>query len=202
VRPPTEAATFKDDCLRRLEPHILPLTKLVDSLRSSGLDTPDVDPNNGGINAKVLFFLETPGPKAVNGLVSRDNLDPTARNFKSACDEVGLAREIMALWNVVPQCLSTPERSVNPTRAQIKAALPATLDFIGRFHNLRVIVFCGVSARYAMKKLDTGSVKKLGTYHTGNRAFHRFREHIRETFKAASELAAANQATPISKLGY
>jgi hypothetical protein len=92
--------------------------------------------------------------------------------------------------------LSTPERSVNPTRAQIKAALPATLDFIGRFHNLRVIVFCGGSARYAMKNLDIGSVKKLGTYHTGNRAFHRFREHIRETFKAASELAAANQATP------
>lgn len=59
--------------LKRLEPHVLPFTKLVDSMRSRGLATPDVDPNDGGINAKVLFFLETPGHKAVNGLVSRDN---------------------------------------------------------------------------------------------------------------------------------
>jgi hypothetical protein len=47
------------------DPHVRPLMDLVRDLRSRGLDVPNVDPNDGGVNAQVLILLETPGPKAV-----------------------------------------------------------------------------------------------------------------------------------------
>src|SRR5262245_33198532 len=56
------------------DPHVRPLMELVRYLRSRGLDVPNVDPNDGGVNAQVLILLETPGPKAVaSRFVSRDN---------------------------------------------------------------------------------------------------------------------------------
>ena len=42
------------------DPHVGPLMGLVRDLRSRGLDVPNVDPNDGGVNAKVLILLETP----------------------------------------------------------------------------------------------------------------------------------------------
>ena len=47
------------------DPHVRALMDLVRDLRSRGLDVPNVDPNDGGVNAQVLILLETPGPKAV-----------------------------------------------------------------------------------------------------------------------------------------
>jgi hypothetical protein len=73
------------------DPHVLPLMNVVRDLRAQGLIVPNVDPNDGGVNARVLVLLETPGPKAVaSGFVSRDNPDPTARNLGLVLDEAGL----------------------------------------------------------------------------------------------------------------
>jgi hypothetical protein len=89
------------------DPHVGPLMGLVRDLRSRGLDVPNVDPNDGGVNAKVLILLETPGPKAVaSRFVSRDNPDPSARNLGRVLDDARLARADVVLWNVVPQCVS------------------------------------------------------------------------------------------------
>lgn len=41
------------------------LMRLVRSLRARSLETPNVDPNDGGVNAPALFLLESPGPRAV-----------------------------------------------------------------------------------------------------------------------------------------
>lgn len=146
--------------LNRYEPHIAPLSQLIDKMRERPLSVPDVDRNDAGVNAKILFFLETPGPQAVNGVVSRNNSDPTARNFKAMCELVGLSYSTTALWNVVPYCLSTKDRSINPTHLHIRASLGDTLEFIECFQGLRAIVFCGASAKYAMAQLDGVSVEK------------------------------------------
>jgi uracil-DNA glycosylase len=82
--------------------HVLPLMNVVRDLRAQGLIVPNVDPNDGGMNARVLVLLETPGPKAVaSGFVSRDNPDPTARNLGLVLDEAGLLRSDVVIWNVV-----------------------------------------------------------------------------------------------------
>ena len=53
------------------------------SLRSGlGKAVPDVDPLDGGVNARLLILLETPGPRVLGtGFVSRDNPDGTAANM-------------------------------------------------------------------------------------------------------------------------
>jgi hypothetical protein len=73
--------------------HVLPLMNIVRRLRAQGRRTPDVDPNGGGISAKVLFLLTTAGPEAVKtGIISPDNPDPTARNMRLTLSEAGFVR--------------------------------------------------------------------------------------------------------------
>ena len=169
-----------DDTLLHLrDPHVLPLTILIERMRDRCIKVPHIDPRDGGITAQAIIFLETPGPQAKNGFVSRDNDDPTAQNFNKVCKCSGIDRKITALWNVVPQCLSA-----RPTDSQIRDAIPDTAQFIQSFVALKAIVFCGGSAKYAMKRLTLGSLKVFPTYHTGRKAFNRPRlqNHIRSTF--------------------
>ena len=64
--------------------HMIALTEFVYKLREeTNLDVPFFDTFDGGVNAKVLFLLEKPGPKSStsggSGFISRDNNDETAR---------------------------------------------------------------------------------------------------------------------------
>lgn len=66
--------------------HIAPLTEYVAKLRLRGLgEVPDFDPLDGGIEARILFLLEKPGPMTAeggkrigSGFISRNNDDSTA----------------------------------------------------------------------------------------------------------------------------
>src|ERR1700687_587849 len=155
------------------DPHLLGLTSLVGGLRARGLNVPNVDLNDGGINASILFLFETPGPKAVGGFVSRDNPDPSARNFTKVCDQVGLERTKTAVWNVVPHCISTATKSRNPSRSEIIAAVPDTQAFINQFVRLKAVIFCGSSAQIAMPYVDCHGAKMLATFHTGAQSYNR-----------------------------
>jgi hypothetical protein len=80
-------------------PHVLPLMDFVRRLRAQGLPMPSVDPNDGGIFAKVLFLQMTAGPIAVGtGIISQDNNDPTAHNMKRTLGETGFLRSNVVLW--------------------------------------------------------------------------------------------------------
>lgn len=87
-------------------PHVAPLTEFVRRLRirvGSQAAIPYFDPWDGGVNAKVLFLLEAPGPKARNsGFVSMNNPDQTARNLFELSREASLDRRDMVTWNAVP----------------------------------------------------------------------------------------------------
>jgi hypothetical protein len=84
----TAAPMRSDPRLARLdEPHVRPLMDLLGSWETAGRSFPNIDPMNGGVNARVLFLQETPGPKAVGTrFVSRSNPDPTAQNSSKALD--------------------------------------------------------------------------------------------------------------------
>src|SRR6516162_8039324 len=113
------------------DPHVVPLMNVVRDLRARGLVVPNVDPNDAGVNARVLVLLETPGPKSVaSGFVSCDNPDPSAANLAQALDDASLARSDVLLWNVVPQCLSTATQNRNASAAEILAAAPDLQAFI------------------------------------------------------------------------
>lgn len=183
-----------DNRLCRLgEEHVRPLMALIEELRSTGLLVPNVDPNDGGVFARALFLLTTPGPKAVaSGFVSRDNPDDSAKNMGTSLDLAGLRRRDVVLWNVVPHCLSTIDESRNPTTAEIRESIPATQRFMDRIVNLRVVIFCGKThTQKALRWLHkpTG-IKFLPTAHTGAKAFNRpvHRSDIHRTFIEAARL--------------
>jgi uracil-DNA glycosylase len=167
-------------------PHVGPLMDLVRSMRSSGLFVPSVDPQDGGVNAKALFLLETPGPIAVRTqFVSQDNPDPTAANMKASLAEAGFQRSDVVIWNVVPQYLSEIGKSNHATAKEIREASPHTQAFIGAIPELRALVFCGKQAQRALSNLQINSdLQTFQTYHTGAMSFNhkRLRNHIRENF--------------------
>jgi uracil-DNA glycosylase len=179
------SATRED---RLNEPHVAPLMDVVRDLRARGLVVPNVDPTDGGIDARILVLLETPGPRAVeSGFVSRDNPDPSAKNIGKVLDAAGFARSDILLWNVVPYCVSTK----TPTAAHIREAIPASQAFIDRLQKLVAVVFCGRSAQRAQKSLRLPpGVVAFCTFHPGAQAFNnpRCRADINETFQIARRL--------------
>jgi uracil-DNA glycosylase len=121
------------------ETHVRPLMDIVRGLRSRGLSVPNVDPDDGGVKARALFFLETPGPRAVGTFyVSRSNPDPSARNMGKALDFAGFARSDVLIWNVVPHCVSTVDRNKNATAKQIRETAPDTQAVIDVMQSLAV----------------------------------------------------------------
>ena len=176
------------------DPHVRSLMELVWELRKAGLDTPSVDPNDGGKKARALFLLESPGPKAVGTkYISRDNPDQSARNMGKALESAGFQRKDVVLWNVVPQCVSSVDKNKRVSSRQIREAAPYTQKFIDKLENLRVVVFCGSSAKKALRYLKIpASVKTLQTYHPGAKAYNKecFRAHLLATFREAHNLIA------------
>jgi hypothetical protein len=103
------------------DPHVRALMDLVRDLRSRGLDVPNVDPNDGGVNAQVLILLETPGPKAVaSRFVSRDNPDPSARNLGRVLDDGSRRTASPASFHrsATKTCRRGVLRAERPTREQ------------------------------------------------------------------------------------
>lgn len=77
------------------EPHVAPLNALVRRIRLQHAGVPFFDPEAGGVNARILFLLEAPGPKAVD-FVSLDNNDQTAENMLRLLVESGINRATRA----------------------------------------------------------------------------------------------------------
>ena len=164
---------------------------LVRELRSRGHAVPNLDPKDGGVNATVLFLLESPGPKAVrSGFISRDNPDPSAKNMSKELKAAGFKRSEVVLWNVVPYCVSTSLKNRNASAAQIRDAAPDTQAFIDALPRLRVVVFCGRRAQRAYRHLRLpAGVEAVKTFHTGAMAYNR--QHCRADIQAAFAHASA-----------
>jgi hypothetical protein len=171
-------------------PHVLPLMDFVRQLRAQGLDVPSVDPEDGGVFAKVLFLQLTAGPKAVGTyVISQNNPDPTAHNMKRTLAETGFLRSDVVLWNVVPYCVSTIDRNQTPTSVQIKQAIPYTQAFVDELKRLKVVVYCGLDARKQRKYLRfPAGVHQLETFHLAGQSYNHKHKEIQETFKQAYDL--------------
>jgi len=73
---------------------------------------PEFDPLDGGVDARVLFLLEKPGRKTVDGgsisgrsgsgFISRNNDDPTAAAAIDFMQKAGIPRKLTISWNVIP----------------------------------------------------------------------------------------------------
>jgi uracil-DNA glycosylase len=179
-------------------PSIEPLVAHAASLRQelgAGYQIPDFDPNNGGIDARALFLLEAPGPKAVvTGRISQDNPDPSARNMMRLLGEAGFDRREVVLWNVVPWYVGDG-RKIRPVRpSDIQQALPYLRALLGLLTGLQVIVLVGRKAQAARADIAkmTG-VPLVDSFHTSNLVMNRSPTRygkILGIFQAARRIAA------------
>lgn len=105
---------------------------------------PDVDPNDGGTEARLLILLETPGPHIRRtGIVSADNPSGTARNLRCFLAEAGLSRHERVIWNAVPWVIhgSGPNRA--PRAGEIRDGLAELPGFLSLLPRLWVAVLAG-----------------------------------------------------------
>lgn len=102
-------AVTRDRKLARLQDaHMQPLTAYRDELSSrTGKVIPHFDPEDGGARAELLLLLShvdgDPGSaRNGSGFISMENEDQTARNLRKVVVQLGLPRETLLVWNVVP----------------------------------------------------------------------------------------------------
>jgi len=148
-----------------------PLAAVVERIRAEQQlhsQVPGFDPENGNEHAKYLFVLEAPGPKAVaTGVVSFDNPDRTAANFRAQLQEAGIDRKDIAIWNVVPWYLGNGEgtRIRSALARDVKLGLTYLEAVIQAIGGLRCIVLVGGAARQAHVRLSHATRARILSCH-------------------------------------
>lgn len=131
-------------------------------------EVPGFDPENGNENAKFLFLLEAPGPKAIkSGLISFNNSDPSARNFKKQLSEAGINKSDIAIWNVVPWYLGNESRSKirNANSYDLRTALKYLRLVIDAMRSLKCIILVGGTARKSHVALSSITNARIFSCH-------------------------------------
>ena len=176
-------------------PHIKPLTDYVTALRASlgeQYHIPNFDPCDGGIQARVLFLLEAPGPKAIaSGFVSSNNPDPTAKNLWNLIYNAGIARTDTLIWNIVPWYVGENGHIKPAPREDIQQALPSLKNLLFLLPSLQLIVLVGGKARSAKAQIQlliTLPIKH--TYHMSARVFNTSLERKKQTEEDFRSIAA------------
>lgn len=153
-----------------VEPHVAPLQDYVEHLRTErpSLTIPNFDPLDGGINARMLFVFEAPGPNRLEtGFISRDNDDRTAEAIHRFMAEAGIPRSETVLWNTGPGW----DRDIaNSARTAKRDAylLDGVLDLLPR---LQVAVLAGGIARSkARPYVEKRGLPVYETVHVAGRA--------------------------------
>jgi uracil-DNA glycosylase len=125
--------------------------KLRNRLGSNAI-IPFFDPQDGGCEARILWLLEAPGPKATrerggSGFISCNNNDGAAQNTWETRNEAGVSRLLVAHWNVIPYYIGTDTKIRVYNQLDIAAVGPFILELINLLPRLKVVILGGVAAR-------------------------------------------------------
>lgn len=137
-------------------PHVAPLLRYAAALRARHGEVPDVDPADGGTEARLLILLETPGPRiGRTGIVSADNPSGTGRNLRRFLGGAGIPRCERVIWNAVPWVIHAGGPNRAPRAAEVREGLAELPDFLALLPRLRVAVLAGRVAGMAAEMVAT-----------------------------------------------
>lgn len=177
---------------RWFEPHIAPVNALVQEIaRTVRGDVPYVDPDCGGVNARVLLLLEAPAGAAAHGshMLSADNDDGTAANVWRAYDDTELPRAWAVHWNAVPWYIGVPGKIRAATAADVAEGRRWLIRLVDILPDLRVLLTLGNRARDAVTPvkdtLERRSVAVLDAPHPSQRLYNSTRGGARDKVHAA-----------------
>lgn len=127
---------------------LAPLERWREPLAAGGREVPHFDPLDGGVDARVLILLGTPGAgMTADRAMSHDNPSGTSRNLRRLCAEVELAREDGVLWNAVPWVVHAPGAANRPLRrGELREGLATLPGLLALLPHLRAVVLLGRSA--------------------------------------------------------
>ena len=126
-------------------------------------EIPGFEPGNGNAAARFLFVLEAPGPRAVEtGVVSFENPDATARNFRAQLAAAGVVRADIAIWNVGESDRSRIRPAIGRDIAVGPTYLLRLLPLLPR---LTAIVLVGTAARRAHVALSASTSARILACH-------------------------------------
>ena len=151
-------------------------------------EVPDFDPSNGNEQAKFLFLLEAPGKKAVkSGIISLNNPDQTATNFRDLLEEAGIDRSEITLWNIVPWYIGKMDYSrIRAAKgSDVELGCAYVQDICKEITNLKAIILVGGSARKAHVHLSTFcNCHIYSTHHPSPRVMNSSPEKWNENLQA------------------
>jgi uracil-DNA glycosylase len=125
---------------------------------------PWFDPADGGYQARILWLLEAPGPKATrerggSGFISCNNNDATAQNTWETREKAGVSRKLVVHWNVIPYYIGTDTKIRAHNPKDIAAVGPFIEELISLLPHLKVVILGGEAARKAMQDLAPRHIK-------------------------------------------
>ena len=151
--------------------HMWALNEYVAGLRKRpGVEVPDFDPLDGGVDATILFLFEKPGrmtsptgtrTRTGSGFISRDNDDDTAENTFTFMREAEIPRKSTVTWNVTPWWNGITK----VTAAERRDGVEETKRLMGLLPRLRVVVFVGKKALRARPHLEDTGLAFFSSYH-------------------------------------
>jgi hypothetical protein len=134
-------------------PHVAPVNRLVDDLRSQGGGwVPYVAPLHGGIEARVLSVLRDPGPKTQeqrgSGFLCIENDDPTAAAQAHAFAHVGVSPHDITPWNAYPWYINRA-----PKAAELQAGITPLVALVTLMPDLRVVLLQSAHGKAVWRRL-------------------------------------------------
>jgi hypothetical protein len=157
------------------DPRVAPLNDWVRDLRTRlGPEAivPWFDPADGGIEARLLWLLEAPGPKATterggSGIISCNNHDGAAENTWRTRAEAGVDRHLVVHWNVIPYYLGTDTKIRAWKPGDVANAGPMLAELVALLPELRSVVLGGEAAQICWRdhKPRTAQVREFPCPH-------------------------------------
>lgn len=199
-----DAAFLAAKRVRVFEPHVAPINHYARELeKGHPAGVPFVDPDSGGITARVLLVLEAPARAAAHGsgMLSADNDDSTAANVWAAYAATGLERPDAVHWNAVPWYLGTATKLAPPTEADVIEGRGALHHLTEMLPDLRVVVALGAKARDSIaplrQALERSGIEVLFADHPSQRRYNL----TRDAAKASVHASFADAARIIARDG-
>jgi hypothetical protein len=164
-------------------PHVAKLTAYAAKLRlRASVEVPEFDPLDGGVDARVLFLFEKPGPmtadgsrfhgRSGSGFISRNNDDPTAAATFEFMQKADLPRQLTISWNVIPWWNGT--RKV--TGSELREGVLCIRELISMLPKLSAVVMVGVNAARAGPYLESTGLALFTSDHPSPLVKAKFRK--------------------------
>lgn len=124
------------------------------------------------MESKILFLLESPGPKVrETRLISLSNNDASASNLREQLREAEAPIKEILFWNIVPWIPATGTGFLTPNSKEIIKARKYNLMLLDVFSYLETIVFLGRKAQQEIIYYSGSTyLRLLAAWHPGGQS--------------------------------